>query len=519
MNWCKALGGLRLVLLGLMILLNACGGGGGGGGGGGDDDGGEPIPEYVYRLNPFPNDAGVIEYGLVQVLFADLMDATSVNTTTFTLTDSQGKPVSGLVYYVQGTSLFYPASATFYTSHYLDPDATYTVTLSGDLRYRDGRPVETGYSWTFRTRPVFGEGSWQETSTVGDPGGRFGPTAVWTGTEMIVWGGTAQGSPLATGGRYNPVTNTWATLSLANAPKARSSHTAVWTGSEMIVFGGIDSEGNPLNDGGRYNPLTDTWLQLSSDNAPSGRFGHTAVWTGSEMIVFGGGYYGNDPLTGYPMTYFSNSAHSFAPHLNTWTTISPVGATGRGMHTAVWTGDQMLVWGGLTNEISNSGFTKAPLNTGLVYTPGSGSWSELPVTGAPQARSGHSALWTGGEMIVWGGMAYTQRLDSGGRFKSGNWTATPLVGSPLARDGHSAVWTGSEMIVWGGSGKPEGSLQDIVWDLHTGGKYKPLDDTWTPTSIDAAPAERSGHSSIWTGTQMLVWGGQLGIIPGGRYVP
>ena len=43
-----------------------------------------------------------------------------------------------------------------------------------------------------------------------------------------------------------------------------------------------------LNTGGRYNPSTDTWIATSTINAPDGRTGHTAVWTGSEMIVWGG---------------------------------------------------------------------------------------------------------------------------------------------------------------------------------------------------------------------------------------
>ena len=54
---------------------------------------------------------------------------------------------------------------------------------------------------------------------------------------MIVWGG-ANGS-LNTGGRYNPSTDSWTATSMTNAPSARADHTAVWTGSEMIVWGGV----------------------------------------------------------------------------------------------------------------------------------------------------------------------------------------------------------------------------------------------------------------------------------------
>src|SRR5258707_2903278 len=35
------------------------------------------------------------------------------------------------------------------------------------------------------------------------------------------------------------------------------------------------------------------------------------------------------------------------------------------------------------------------------------------------------------------------------------WTATNTVGAPSGREAHTAVWTGSEMIVWGGFGPVE----------------------------------------------------------------
>ena len=85
------------------------------------------------------------------------------------------------------------------------------------------------------------EDTW--TATSAPPDGRVGHTAVWTGSEMIVWGGFEPGfflvTPFNTGGRYNPSTNAWKATSTTNAPDGRSSHTAVWNGSEMIVWGGF----------------------------------------------------------------------------------------------------------------------------------------------------------------------------------------------------------------------------------------------------------------------------------------
>jgi N-acetylneuraminic acid mutarotase len=109
---------------------------------------------------------------------------------------------------------------------------------------------------------------------------------------MIVWGGYFYDSYhfhlLNSGGRYNPSTNSWTATSTTNAPFARDSHTAVWTGSEMIVWGGYSSGPVYFNTGGRYNPITDSWTATSTTNAPVPRAYHTAVWTGSEMMVWGG---------------------------------------------------------------------------------------------------------------------------------------------------------------------------------------------------------------------------------------
>jgi hypothetical protein len=65
---------------------------------------------------------------------------------------------------------------------------------------------------------------------------------------------------LNTGGRYNPNTNTWTATNTNNARQGRYVHTAVWTGRQMIVWGG---NGGPtyydnLNSGGRYDPSTNT---------------------------------------------------------------------------------------------------------------------------------------------------------------------------------------------------------------------------------------------------------------------
>jgi hypothetical protein len=79
------------------------------------------------------------------------------------------------------------------------------------------------------------------------------------------------------------IDDSWTATTTTNAPSARNEHTAVWTGTEMIVWGGFIGTGT-TNTGGRYNPSTDSWMATSTTNAPTARADHSAVWTGSEKV-------------------------------------------------------------------------------------------------------------------------------------------------------------------------------------------------------------------------------------------
>ena len=388
------------------------------------------------------------------------------------------------------------------------------------------------------------------TTTSGPPDGRVGHTAVWTGAEMIVWGGFEPGmffaTPFNTGGRYDPSTDNWTTTSLTNAPAGRYDHTAVWTGSEMIVWGGFIGTG-AVNSGGRYNPGTDAWTDTSMTSAPSARSAHTAVWTGNHMIIWGGrGNNNSNPL---------NTGGIYNPGTNSWTATSTTNApTARSGHTAVWTGGQMIVWGGfvntggLYNPTTNSWAATSTINapdarqnhtavwtgtvmiiwggdnggssfrTGGKYFPGTNTWVATTLTNTPQGRSVHTAVWTGHEMIVWGGSDGGSYLSTGGKYNPGanSWTATSITNAPTGRNAHTAVWSGTEMIVWGGQ-KP--GL------LNNGGRYNPTTNSWTPTG--KTPTPRRYHVAVWTGSEMIIWGGIVPFnldpafytITGGRYDP
>ncbi len=339
---------------------------------------------------------------------------------------------------------------------------------SAEYRTRNGMAA-AGASYRL---PTISDGAaciddtWTATSTTNNPTARASDTAVWTGSEMIVWGGYNGVKYWNTGGRYNPSTDSWTATSTINAPDARASHTAVWTGSEMIVWGGYAGS-SFLNTGGKYNPGTDSWTATSTTNAPAGRQEHTAIWTGSEMIVWGG----------FDGTIL-NTGGRYNPGTDSWTATSTINApAGRQDHTAVWTGSEMIVWGGFIGGI--------PLSDGGRYNPGTDTWTATSTTNVPPPRGYPTAVWTGSEMIVWGGWNDQDFLNTGGIYNPSmdSWTATSTTNAPDGRFQHTAVWTGSEMIVWGG--------WNGVNYFNTGGRYNPTMDTWTATSTTNAPSASS----------------------------
>ena len=91
---------------------------------------------------------------------------------------------------------------------------------------------------------------------------------------MLVWGGSIATGMSAGGARYDPATDSWSPLRLAGGPQRRGGHQAVWTGTEMVMWGGTQGRGWPRGDGARYDPATDTWHAVAADDAPIERDDH-----------------------------------------------------------------------------------------------------------------------------------------------------------------------------------------------------------------------------------------------------
>lgn len=322
--------------------------------------------------------------------------------------------------------------------------------------------------------------TWTPMSTVNAPAARQKPTAIWTGTEMIVWGGGYAGNVTNTGGRYNPATDTWTSMNPSGAPTARYRHTAVWTGSTMVIWGGTNSSGTSMATGAQYNPATNVWTALAtsgSPNAPLARSSHFAFWSASEsrMIVIG------DIQAGI------NQVDRYNPATNTWTSHATSVMNGLGrIVTAALIGTDILMIE--SNDWSSSGFDT------LRFNPSTNTTTRLF---ANIVFSGSTIVWNGTRALIWGFKA-NQSAYGPAAYNPATGTFSEITETlaPPNKSGHVAVWTGSRMIVWGGSSGL------------SGGSYDPLSDSWeTIPGISDGGKRTGGFSQVWTGGDMLIWGG------------
>ena len=173
------------------------------------------------------------------------------------------------------------------------------------------------------------------------------------------------------GAAYDPATNSWRSIAPAPVP-ARTGSTGVWTGSRLIVWGGYGSDGpmgagnqGPLGKGASYDPATNTWAALPASPLKA-RGGQQMVWTGREVLVWGGQVAPSeadpDPLAVYP-----RDGAAYDPAARTWRRMPTAPPSPPSLLTAfsvVWTGDVALFVGGADRNNQGVG----PL--GLSYAPG-----------------------------------------------------------------------------------------------------------------------------------------------------
>jgi hypothetical protein len=223
---------------------------------------------------------------------------------------------------------------------------------------------------------------------------RDGAAFVWTGTELLAWGGCDPAvhdncEPTRDGFAFDPVTERWSAI--APGPAALAYAHAVWTGDEAVFLS--LSSGDAVG-GVSYRPSTGTWREIA-DAPLAPRYGAVTVWTGSHIFVWGGGE-ASDPATDGAL---------FDPLADTWSSIAPP-PIALNHASGVWTGSEVIVFGAL---LDNGNHATTATSVGAAYDPAMDVWRELPPSDlSPQAIS---AVWAGDRMVAWDYETFSQTYD------------------------------------------------------------------------------------------------------------
>jgi len=342
--------------------------------------------------------------------------------------------------------------------------------------------------------------------------------AVWTGTEMIVWGGRFQPGGAVTegedggvfvtetssdvglaglrdGAAYNPTTDSWRPI--PDAPFGGVyKHRAVWTGTEMVVVGPSPTSGS--FDAAAFDPVSDSWRRLEAPEISSGAGITEFIATDDRLLLFAGSPV--DDTADTTVFAFDTSAEQ-------WTTLSTLADVPRVTGAVVIDGSVRAVGHQLRDGVLVDVSIRADdLGdslwgwTSLDYSPDPNSATSVWIAADGAARITVAGDWGIDVVTTFYNLLGDGPLDEGGRPVQ-SFTESHSAVMPLRFFDHLAP---IDLFV-----TPAGDLiiLDGIINHRGAGARRSADGGWS--RLPPLPvAVEFGHSGVWTGEQIIVWGGR-----------
>jgi len=312
--------------------------------------------------------------------------------------------------------------------------------------------------------------------------GRISAGTVWTGEEMLVWGGYTRGPGTAftanrDGAAYDPASDLWRRI--RNAPAGvlgGGGSAAAWTG-ELAIFWAGNSPDGPAR-GAVYDPAGDGWRKLPP--GPLGpREGYVSAWTGGELLIIGGT--SGDGFASPPAAAVTPDGHwRLLPALNDLEALIPSGA--------VWDGRRVFITGLRFHcpELGSSCTDADPVV--LAYDPAT---DELVTLDPPVAAPLRVVGSTGNEVVL---IAQAERTRTFAYEPATGVWRVGTRGPCRVDEGAQLAWLGQRLAQACGDRR----LQ----------VYRTRTDTWRTILAGGSPFNRFGDSAIaWTGRRLIAWSG------------
>jgi hypothetical protein len=241
-------------------------------------------------------------------------------------------------------------------------------------------------------------------------------------------------------------------------PSPRYSHSAVQWRDAMVVFGG-ERSAHSFGDVWLLNFTTSAWEYVAplGEASPPARFDHTAVLSGDRMVVYGG-------RSGKKIL---SDVWAFDLAARTWALVEAESPMGErfGHAAALRAGsDEMYVFGGYAPDTGfTNDFWKCALDSGECVDL-KAACSSSP----PQSRYAHTAhadenfmyVYGGSNLETAGGFDSLHRINIGPLTGTCNWERVMIEGAEPARYEHAMAISGKRLLIQGGhdSGAPQGTV-------------------------------------------------------------
>jgi len=352
---------------------------------------------------------------------------------------------------------------------------------------------------------------------------------VWTGRELVLWGGYGPAAYLPAGGlragyAYQPATGRWQTLPPAPV-SADGTPEGVWTGTDVVVAA---PHGGQLQLAA-YRPAAGTWRRLPAPPVAGwSASGFQLTWTGRQLLLYG--YPPETPAQARALLQPEPVLAALSADGSRWDVLAappsrPQHTRDQGF-TTVWSGSRLLVF---TQRMQvqqiPGGFSLAPGGSTVTsYDPSTSTWITESATGPAPPLNG-TAFWTGRSALLVGGVECTECSRGpagaglplrGGVFDpaAGSWHG---LGPPPALNimPQAVAWAGVLVAVVNASnfpGLPRQPAAASAWDPDTG--------QWL--RLPAPPVSVQGEGRVspvtgaWTGQEFIFPGstGLIAFIPG-----
>ena len=231
------------------------------------------------------------------------------------------------------------------------------------------------------------------------------------------------------------------------------------------------------------------WTELPPP--PDVRTGAAQVWTGSQLVVWGG-YTDSDETNVVASGFVFDGAEL------TWRPTAPAPLEPRGLTGFGWTGSELLVWGGWSGTYGYE-FAEGFFDDGAAYDPVSDSWRRLPP--APIDARAPLSVWTGREMLVWGtALRVEDRPRDGAAYDPATDSWRTIAEAPIELTDATAVWTGTEMIVFGAA-LHGGNVSETPTAI--GAAYDPAADTWR--QLPESDIDPNANTASWLEDRLIAW--------------